>query len=152
MSTLRFVPILLAVGAVATSETVAQNSVQSVAPCLHYEPHIVRVMGRLVTERHYGPPNFGETPGHDQKLNVPVLLLSHAVDVCGDPSSATDQDTVRDVQKVQVVAVHVKLKAFLGQQVLLVGHLHEAHTANHYTKVLIFADSIHVVAHPDRRL
>jgi hypothetical protein len=152
MSTVRFVPIILTLGAVGASETVAQNLVRSVAPCLHYEPHVVRVTGKLVTEPHFGPPNFGETPDEDQKLDVPVLLLSHAVDVCGDPTSATDQDTVRNVQKVQVVAVHLKLKAFIGQQVSLIGHLYEAFTANHYTKVLIFADSIRVADHANRRL
>src|SRR5436853_736893 len=93
MSTLRFIPVLLIAGAVGASETVAQNPVPSVAPCLHYEPHVVRVTGKLVTEPHYGPPNFGETPDEDQKLAVLVLLLSHAVDVCGNPASATDQDT-----------------------------------------------------------
>jgi len=152
MSTLRFITILLIAGAVGASETVAPNPVPSVGPCLHYEPHIVRVMGKLVTEPHYGPPNFGETPDEDQKLDVPVLLLSHAVDVCGNPASATDQDTIRNVQKVQVVAAHLNVKAFVGQQVSVVGHLYEAFTANHYTKVLIFADSIRVADHADRRL
>ncbi len=152
MSTLRSVPILLIAGAVGASEIGAQNPVPSVAPCLHYEPHVVRVTGKLVTEPHYGPPNFGETPDEDKKLDVPVLLLSHAVDVCGNPTSATDQDTVRNVQKVQVVAVHLKVKTFVGQQISLIGHLYEAFTANHYTKVLIFADSIRVADHADRRL
>ena len=152
MSTLRFLPILLAAGAIGASETVAQNPVPTVTPCLHYEPYVVRVTGKLLTEPHYGPPNFGETPDEDQKLDVPVLILSHAVDVCGDPTSATDQDTVRNVRKVQVVAVHLKLKAFIGRQVSLIGHLYEAFTANHYTKVLIFADSIRVADNTSRRL
>src|SRR2546430_5606666 len=70
LSTLRFIPVLLIAGAVGASETVAQNPVPSVAPCLHYEPHVVRVTGKLVTEPHYGPPNFGETPDEIGRAHV----------------------------------------------------------------------------------
>ena len=43
--------------------------------CLSYEPEVVELDGQLVVQSKYGPPNFGEQPKTDQKVQVPVLLL-----------------------------------------------------------------------------
>jgi len=112
----------------------------------------VRVTGKLVTEPHYGPPGFGESPKRDAKLDVPVLLLSHPIDVCGNPTSDTDRETFRGVKKLQVVAVRITVEGFIGEEIQLVGHLYEAHTANHYTNVLIFVDSLRLPHQAARRL
>jgi uncharacterized protein DUF4431 len=149
---IHFSVVLLAVGLASSPNSVAQTPAPSSSGCLHYEPHVVRLVGRLITEPHYGPPNFGETPDEDEKLDIPVLQLAHAVDVCGESASEIDQDTVRNVENVQIVASRIKLKAFAGQDVTVTGRLYEALAANHYTKVLIFADSIRVNERGIRRL
>ena len=152
VSTIRVSVVMLALGVVCSSHSIAQTPATRSPACLHYDPHVVRITGILITEPHYGPPNFGETPDQDKKVDVPMLQLAEAVDVCGDPTSAADQDTVRNVRKVQVVGRRINLKAFIGQEVAVTGYLFEAHTANHHTKVLIRAESIRVYDRAPRRL
>jgi len=53
---------------------------------LSYEPAVVELKGKLIVERKYGPPNFGENPRTDAKVRVPVLLLIKPVRVRGKPA------------------------------------------------------------------
>ena len=68
-----------------------------------YEPAKVELQGRLTIEQKYGPPGYGENPDTDQGVQIPVLLLSAPIDVQGDPQSDLNQETVRGVQRVQLV-------------------------------------------------
>ncbi len=38
-----------------------------------YEPEVVTLKGTLITSTAYGPPNYGETPEKDEKVNYFVL-------------------------------------------------------------------------------
>src|SRR5437667_6633171 len=68
-----------------------------------YEPAKVELQGRLTIEQKYGPPGYGENRDTDQRVQIPVLLLSPPIDVQGDPQSDLNQETVRGVQRVQLV-------------------------------------------------
>src|SRR5688572_33007249 len=69
---------------------------------LSYEPEVVELDGQLVVQWKYGPPNFGEQPKTDQKVRVPVLLLSQRVVVTGDQEDGKNSQTASNVREVQL--------------------------------------------------
>lgn len=96
----------------------------------------------------YGPPGFGEHPDSDSKVSVPILVLSHPVDVCGDPTSDVNRDTIPNVKEVQLSALGDRIiLPYVGQDVVATGRLFEAGTANHYTRVLLHVTRIESAYH-----
>ncbi len=104
---------------------------------LRYEPAKVELKGRLTIEQRYGPPNYGENPDTDQKVQIPVLLLSEPVDVQGDPQSDLDRETVRGVQRVQLVFRNTSYRRLVGKNITVKGTFFRALTGHHYTDVVM---------------
>ena len=69
---------------------------------LSYEPATVQLEGRLTVQSKYGPPNYGESPKTDEKVKVPVLVLSVPINVRGTPGDTQNAISVRDVRRTQL--------------------------------------------------
>jgi hypothetical protein len=108
---------------------------------LSYEPEVVEIEGRLMVQRKYGPPNFGENPRTDSKVRVPLLVLSEVVNIRGDPRDAVNSE-VRAVRRIQLVFFDTSYKKFIGKRVLVKGTLFHANTGGHYTDVVMSVRSI----------
>jgi hypothetical protein len=103
-----------------------------------YEPAVVELEGRLISEERFGPPNFGETPEIDARIRVVVLRLNDVIDVVGNPSDALNATTERDVVEVQLVFADAPIyddAAFYGKPVSVRGRLFHSFTGHHARKV-----------------
>jgi len=109
---------------------------------LAYEPATVELRGTLALEQKYGPPNYGENPESDEKVRVPILVLSEPVDVQGDPRSDLNGEAVRDVRKVQLVFKSRSYQRLVDKNVVATGTLFHAHTGHHYPDVLMNVSTI----------
>jgi hypothetical protein len=126
-----------------------------------YEPTKVQVSGTIILQKFYGPPNFGEDPKTDTKVDVLELKLDKPIDIgpassiqlrahhcvnnaaCG--SLYINSETYSGVTCLELVdldypAHHVG--NFLSNHVTVHGELYERETGNQYTDVLIIVDSI----------
>lgn len=115
------------------------------AQCLGYEPETVRLEGTLAIEPRYGPPNYGETPDIDQKVQVPIVKLAHPIDVCSEPTAQLNTESFTGISEIQLVvepADATTYASLVGQRIAVVGSLSEALTGHHYTKVVLSVDSI----------
>jgi len=106
---------------------------------LTYEPTVVDLTGQLGSELHYGPPNYGEDPDHDAKVEVLVLTLTSPVAVRGDVSGPLNRRTVENIKKVQLIFGTAKTpdRTLMGERVRVRGTLSEAESGHHYTDVVL---------------
>ena len=111
---------------------------------LHYEPSVVGLTGTIRMERHFGPPNFGQTPQTDRVETVPILILDRPVTVQGSPGSP-DGDSYSHVTRVQLVVAIPggnDLSGFAGKHVLATGRLFEKVSGENFTDVLLDTQQI----------
>jgi hypothetical protein len=129
--------------AIFTLSLVCQGS-QAEDEWLSYEPASVELKGTLRITEEFGPPNFGENPESDLKLEIPVLDLASPINVRADPNSDINDKSFKGVKRLQLVfPIGARnSKELVGRQVVVVGSLLQAHTAHHYTKVLFTVDEI----------
>jgi hypothetical protein len=106
---------------------------------LPYEPAVVELTGKLTMVTKYGPPNYGENPETDEKVKVPVLLLSRPVNVRGQPGDELNSESVRGIKEIQLVLekLSASYRMLANQQVRVKGTLFHAHTGHHYTAALM---------------
>ncbi len=111
---------------------------------LSYEPEVVELDGQLVVQSKYGPPNFGEQPKTDQKVRVPVLLLSERALVISREEDGKNYQTAHNVRQIQLAfsASETSHKKLIGKPVVVTGTLFRAHTGHHYTEVVLNVQSI----------
>lgn len=101
---------------------------QSYSEELKTEPAIVTLIGTL------SKASFANN-AYKQREQVYVLNLVTPIDVAGDDLG----DPVKNVKRVQVVFFSdtVKSENFLNKELRVTGSLFHAHTAHHFTDVLI---------------
>lgn len=106
---------------------------------LHYEPDIVEVVGRIVFEERYGPPNYGETPELDTKELVPVLHLEHSISVEPRPGTSENLARLRGIDRIQIQlnTEAPAVEEFAGACTTVRGSLFEATTGHHSTPVVL---------------
>ena len=111
---------------------------------LSYEPEVMELDGRLVIESKFGPPNFGEQPKTDEKVRVPVLVLSNRANMLADSGDDPNAKSVYHVRQIQLAfpSSDTAHKALIGKQVVVTGTLFHAHTGHHYTEVVMNVQSI----------
>jgi hypothetical protein len=111
---------------------------------LSYEPTIVELEGKLTIEWKSGPPNFGENPKTDSKVRVPILILTKAANVHGNPEAFPFNVEVKGIRRIQLAVFNLKgpYKQFIGKKVVVKGTLFHAHTGGHYTDVVMDVGSI----------
>ena len=121
---------------------------------LSYEPETVELDGRLVIQSRYGPPNYGEQPGTDEKVKVPVLLLKNGVNVL--PGQEGYSPAVYRTTQIQLAFIDsgTTYRNLIGKNVVVTGSLFHAHTGHHYTDVVLKVRSIErrSVAYAQRRI
>jgi Domain of unknown function (DUF4431) len=106
--------------------------------CLRYEPGVVRLSGVLELSRRYGPPGYGENPSSDQQLDVPILKLSRAVDVCADTTSAANSEAIRNVTQIQLIFRDpARQRMYAGRSLVATGTLFRAQSGRHFTPVVM---------------
>jgi hypothetical protein len=108
---------------------------------LKYAPTEVTVTGKLVVVKEFGPPNWGENPKTDMKLRVPVLRLSHPIDVEADPKSEFNDQSYEDIKEIQLKEVS-DYEQFLNKDVVVTGKLSQGLTGWDFTNVLISVKTI----------
>ena len=114
-----------------------------VQACLHYEPEVVELRGRLTIHEDGGSVAPADTGLQSRRARVPVLVLTRSVDVCGDQRSPVNSEPVRGVQRVQIIPPpRVDYRVLLGRIVVIRGTLFHAQTAHHYTPVVLTARSL----------
>ena len=113
---------------------------------LPYEPAIIELRGRVIVERRYGPPNYGENPKSDVRVRVPILVLSKPVNVRGNPQDELNSESVEGIRRIQLDFFNLKTpyNQFIGKRVMVTGTLRHAITGHDYTKVVMNLQSIKV--------
>ena len=108
---------------------------------LEYEPAAVELKGKLLVVAKFGPPNWGETPDQDMKLQVPILQLAAPVNVRGDPNSETNLETFRGIREIQLAGLH-DYEEYRNRDVVVRGTLSRGLTRWEFTKVVMTVTSI----------
>jgi hypothetical protein len=109
--------------------------------CLEYEPAVVTLSGTITRHLEYGPPNYGEDPAHDEKGFYWFLDLDKPICVNGSDEDSPDEEGETGVRRLQIVYNrYPKGRGWIGHKASITGTLFHAHTAHHYTKVLIISD------------
>lgn len=96
----------------------------------------ITLSGVLECRVEYGPPNYGDTPDMDTRVNVPFLSLAAPIAVRRDPSDPTTEDE-SNVSTIQLVLKNKTLCERTGAPVFVTGKLFHAVTGHHYTPVLM---------------
>lgn len=108
---------------------------------LRYEPVEVELAGRLAVVSRFGPPNFGENPETDEKIEVAVLVLSSPISVCADTTSELNDEPLLGLDSVQLVRDDA-LRQYANQLVVLRGRLSRAVTGRHFFPAVLEVTSV----------
>ena len=138
----RAIRLILLVG---TMLGAAASMVDAREAVLHYEPAVEVLTGVVKFERHYGPPNFGETPQTDSVLTVPVLVLDTPVTVEGSANpSHLDTTTYPHVTRIQLVFTRpgLEVATLNGRRISVSGTLFEKIVGGQYTDVLMMVQNV----------
>jgi hypothetical protein len=108
-----------------------------------YEPVVVELSGRLTVSMKFGPPNYGEDPETDQRLKIPVLLLSEPVNVRGEPDAQVNIESVRGVKEVQLIFLRGRnYDGLVNSRVVARGTLSHAVSGHHFTEVVMTVEDL----------
>jgi hypothetical protein len=107
-----------------------------------YDVPGVRLRGRLIQRKVYGPPGYGETPARDARVSILILKLSQQISVKppedAEANGSVDLDAAEGVREVQLfIDPPQKTDAYklVGHEVTAIGTLNESITASQYTKI-----------------
>lgn len=117
---------------------------------LSYGPAKVELIGTLLVKQEYGPPNFGENPDTDQKVQIYVLHLSVPVDIKADSnpeSNDPDTDNYSGVRDIQVFFLESApktdvIKTFINKKIRVSGSLFEKTSPGDYMDVIMEVDAV----------
>jgi hypothetical protein len=112
---------------------------------LSYEPTTVTLAGTLEAERRFGPPNYGENPETDVKLDIPMLHLERSIRVRGNKRDDVNVKSFENIQKIQLIFLpsRAPYSTLVGQKVEVAGTLSQAITGRHFTDVVLTVQEIH---------
>ena len=135
---------LLAVGLVMFASFFANTASPDGDTWLSYEPSIIELKGRLTTVVKFGPPNYGENPETDKKLEVPILQLSEPINVRGDAHSPVNTRSFENVTEVQLIFLRAAddYRRFVSKIVIVSGSLSQAVSGHHFTGVVMTVKAI----------
>jgi len=122
----------------ASSSAFARGS----AP-LEFQPAVIELTGRFELMIRFGPPNYGEDPRTDLKIEVPVLMLSRPVSIRGRPGDPVDEEPVEDIGVVQLVLPpDAKPYELIDKNVVAKGRLTHATRGPEFMPVLMQVNKI----------
>ena len=110
------------------------------ASCVPPESHVA-LTGVLEQEVHFGAPNYGETPEQDSRDSITVVVLPVPLLVC-DSGTGDAADTLLHVQRIQIMGIGPSWNARLRHQATVYGSLKPAAFGFHYTRVVVYMDSV----------
>jgi hypothetical protein len=102
----------------------------------------VELEGTLITELHYGPPGFGESPKIDKQVYPFILVLKNMIDIKWDSREREDDNSVKKVQLAFPYERVKEFKKFKNMTVIVKGRIYYWVVATQYTPVLISVESI----------
>ena len=110
------------------------------APCLQYEPAVVRLEGTIQRHTFAGPPEYQSVKTGDQPETMWILMLAKPVCVQGVPGD--DINVAEEgVTRIQLVFLdgdqYKRYRRLVGTSVRGEGTLYHQHTGHHYEKVLL---------------
>jgi Domain of unknown function (DUF4431) len=110
---------------------------------LEFHPSVVTLTGRFELVLRFGPPNYGEDPKTDLKIEVPMLLLTDPIRVRGRPGDEINSESVEDVRMVQLILPsQVNRYELIDQEVLVRGELTHATQGPEFTAVIMDVNQI----------
>lgn len=144
---MRVLPILVLLLSWTYSAAFAEEFDRAMSPC----PDPLKISGgewaELVgaVERSlaWGPPNFGEDPANDQRIDIWTISLAKPLRVT-DPQSPSQMVTTNKIQIVRLrnIAGHVDIAAFESQRVAVQGKLWRASSSGDQTPVVLSPEAI----------
>jgi Domain of unknown function (DUF4431) len=115
----------------------------SEAPWLEFQPSPVSLTGQFELVVRFGPPNYGEDPKSDSKLDVPMLLLDEPIRVRGRPGDEIDDESVEGIRMVQLLLPNnVDRQALIGKKVTVNGELSHATRGPEFTPIVMTVKKI----------
>lgn len=115
---------------------------RSVLPRYEYDTPGVRLEGRLIERKVYGPPGYGETPAKDERDTILILRLRRVITVRPLPDAKAKNSaslgTARNIREVQLFVNRTKsdqAHQMAGKAVVAEGTLNEAVAPIQYTRV-----------------
>jgi Domain of unknown function (DUF4431) len=116
------------------------------APCLAYEPQIVKLTGTLISKTYPGPPEYASIRAGDEPETYWLVALPQPICVARDDSQPYTYGSQKNVRRVQLVFRNVTIyrthRKLLGRQVVATGTLYEANTIHHKTPVLLWVHTL----------
>lgn len=111
---------------------------------LCFSPCTVEVEGILISEEKFGPPNFGETPDQDARLQVFIIQLDRPVDIVPATPGSQEGDAMSGVRRVQleVSPLPPQTKSLVSRRVVARGQLRQAILPTHFEPVVLTVESI----------
>lgn len=110
-----------------------------------YEPAKIELIGTLKHDVKYGPPNYGENPETDEKIDVYSIVLSEAISVEGSAKSELNSETVENITEIQLLLSkdgRASAATFVDNKVVVKGSLSHGVSGHHFTDVVLDVDSI----------
>lgn len=110
----------------------------SEAQWLEFRLSTVKLAGRFELVLRFGPPNYGDDPETDLKIEVPMLLLAEPIRVRGKPGDEVDDESVEGVRMVQLLLPgEVNRYELLDKEVVVSGELSHATRGPEFTPVIM---------------
>ena len=97
--------------------------------------------GKIKAELCYGPPNWGEDPKNDQKLNYHFIQLNEPMDFGYLFGEDSDFDNIKIIQLMNVKE-NYNFEDYIGTEVEISGEIFEWSTGYHKTPILIDVQKI----------
>jgi hypothetical protein len=107
------------------------------SPCLHYTPQVVDLQGTLVASVRYGPPNYGENPTSDKRIQIWLLKFSQPVRMCTDSTGAA-VDSVRQME----IFFKQSPARYRGKLVQVRGTIEQATLGPQFTPIVLYAQQV----------
>ena len=108
------------------------------AEWLEFRPSTAKLAGRFELVLRFGPPNYGEDPKTDIKIDVPMLLLAGPIRVRVRQGNEVDDESVEGVRMVQLLLPsEVNRYELLGKEVVVKEALSHATRGPEFTPVIM---------------
>lgn len=143
----RVVPLVIfALALLFLSQATAQQD-----DWLSYYPAVSRLNGKLTKVYKYGKPSYGEEPGKDEKVEVPILILQTPVRVRGRANSSVNNESVTNISFVQLIfppEANINYAKYLDQSLVVGGTLTRGFRGEHFTDVVMTVKVVNPTGRP----
>jgi hypothetical protein len=107
-----------------------------------YEPELSTIDGKISSEIHWGPPNYGENPDTDSQVRLYFITLDSPIKVEARPGGVVNINSYQDVTVIQITYDKLVIEDFIGGYCTVTGKLYERIFGIHMTNVLMAVEDI----------